>query len=246
MNRAAVRAVALLPVAILAAGCGALKTPSLVRNYYTLDYTPRFSAPAGSQRPYPFTLEVGRLEVERAANRQNIVYRYSPHQLQYYERERWAVRPEDMIRDMIYRHLEEAGLTKGLALELIDRRPDFRLEGTVDALERLDAGDLFYSHMAMTFKLVQTDTGEQVWTYAFDRRRRVPTGEMVRSVQALSDIFQSEMNIVATQLDSLFLAASTGRPLEPSATATARPAPPEPEPEGPALDESSFEIIREE
>ena len=243
---ARVLAIALLPAAcIVAAGCGMLSTPSQVRNYYTIDYTPRSSPPPGSRRPYPFVLQVGRFDVERAANRQNIVYRYSPHQLQYYERDRWAVRPEDMIRDMVHKHLEEARLTRSLPREFTDRRPDFRLEGMVDALERLDAGDLFFSHMAMTFKLIKTDTGDEVWSYAFDQRRRVAAAEMVKSVQALSDIFQSQMNIVVTQLDSLFAAASGGVPLVPTPAASAAPPEPEPQPEGPALDESSFEIIRE-
>jgi len=255
------------------AGCGALSTPSLVRNYYTLEYVPRYAPPAGSQRPYPFALQVGRFGMERATNRPNIVYRFSPHQLQYYERERWAVRPDDMIREMVFKHLDQARLTSRLAMEYSDRRPDFRLEGMVQALERLDAGDLFFGHLAMTLKLVRIESGDEVWSYGFDQRRRVHSEDMVRTVQTLSDILQSEMNVAVAQLDSLFLAAAAGRPMP--ASPTSGPAAPGPAASGPSapgpgasgpggtgqpgagpaaappadgsqgVDESTFEIIKE-
>lgn len=234
---------------LLAAGCSLLSTPSMVRNYYTLDYSPQSEPAAGSQRPYPYALQIGRFDIERATNRQNIVYRYSPHQLQYYERERWAVRPDEMIRDMVFKHLDEARLANRLALEFSDRRPDFRLDAMVEALERLDAGDLFFSHLAMNLRLIQIESGNEVWSYRFDQRRRVQSGDMVRTVQALSDILQSQMNVVVTQLDSLFLAASLGRPLTPvpAAAASVSPAqtPPGANSEVQGLDESTFEIIRE-
>lgn len=220
----------------------------MVRSYYTIDYVPRSEPAAESQRPYPYSLQVGRFDVERTTNRQNIVYRYSPHQLQYYERERWAVRPDDMIRDMVFKHLDAARLTNRLALEFSDKRPDFRLEGMVEALERLDAGDLFFGHLAMTLKVIRVETGDEVWSYGFDQRRRVQSNDMVRTVQVLSDILQSQMNVAVTQLDSLFSAASTGRPLTPSPAATSvsgTQAPPATGEEVPEIDESGFEIIRE-
>jgi len=232
---------------ILLAGCGIMNSPSLVRNYYTLDYVPHSAPLPASQRPYPYALQVGKFEVERATNRQNIVYRFSRNQLQYYERERWAVRPNDMIRDMVYKHLSEARLCSRLGLEFPDRRPDFRLEGMVEALERLDAGDLFFGHLAMTMKLVQVETGTEVWVHSFDQRRRVGSREMNRTVQAISDILQAEMNVVVAELDSLFLAAAGGQPFSPwTPPEPAFPPTPEVQPEPvPGLDESTFEIIRE-
>jgi hypothetical protein len=103
--------------------------------------------------------------------------------------------------------------------------------------------------MAMTLKMIQEETGEEVYTYSFDQRRRVHSAEMVTTVQALSDILQSQMNIVVAQLDSLFLATATGRSLTPSSQVHSIP---EDSPqtssqddEASGLDESSFEIIRE-
>ncbi len=77
--------------------CGFLGTTIPIRTYYLIDYTPQFKIPPGSQRPYPVSMEIDRFRVERIFNNEKIVYRFNPLELQYYEYENWAVRPE-------YRH----------------------------------------------------------------------------------------------------------------------------------------------
>jgi hypothetical protein len=101
----------------------------------------------------------------------------------------------------------------------------------------------------MSLRLVSTATGEEVWSYSFDQRRRVQSREMVNTVQALSDIMQSQLNVVVGQLDALLLAKSAGGepgfvPVsEPESPAESQTAPPAAEESG--LDEGDFEIIRD-
>ena len=117
------------------------------------------------------------------------------------------------------------------------------------ALEKLDAGDLFFSHLAMSFKMVRIEDGAQIWDYSFDQRRQVFQPEMVYTVRSMSAIFQSQMDMVVSQLDSLFLALETGTSDEIDATVSPDKAPetisvPK-EPAAEDLDESDFEIIPE-
>lgn len=235
---------AILTIAILAGSCSWGKIPT--RNYYMITYHPVADPPVESQRPYPYSIQVGRFEVTRIFNRQNIVYRFSPHQIQYYELERWGVRPEYMFTNLVSKHLETVGLTNRVGTEFFDSRPDFRIEGRVEGLEKYDAGDLFYAHMSMSFKLVRVRDGAQVWEYSFDERRQVYNPEMVYTVQALSGIFQSEMSAVTTQLDSLFLAMSTGKHMDlGQEEPVVAPSQEKSGTDGEKLDESGFEIIRE-
>ena len=152
-----------------------------------------------------------------------------------------------MFGDIVLKHLETAGLTNRIGTDFYDSRPDFRLDGMVEALEKFDAGDLFYAHLSMSFKLLRVSTGEQVWTYSFDQRRQVFQSEMVYTVRGLSAIFESEMDVVATQLDSLFHALSGGSPASPVTPGEAGPGlTPADEPSGSdGVDESAFEIIPE-
>ncbi len=131
-------------------------------------------------------------------------------------------------------------------MKFLDTRPDFRLEGTVEALEKYDAGDLFYSHMAMTFKLLRIADGQQVWDFSFDERRRVYSPEMVHTVSGLSAILQANLDTIVGQLDSLFNSYQGGIPWaqevdSPDSTAPAVPAPSDSKPSD--IDESGFEII---
>ncbi len=218
------------------------------KNYYILSYTPTSSSSSESRRPYDYSLQVARFEVQRIFNRQNILYRFSPHQIQYYELQQWAVRPDDMITDVVFKHIVGSGLVNHAGMEFFDTRPDYRIEGMVEAIEKLDAGDLFYAHLAMSFRMVHSETGTQVWEYGFDQRRQVYQPEMVYTVRGLTDILHSQMDVVISQLDSLFLSMETGNgtipPKEPAAVDTAVPAPEEDTPDD-GVDESAFEIIPE-
>ena len=214
------------------------------KNYYIINYTPFSNVPATSSRPYQYSIQVGRFEVQRIFNRQNIIYRYSPQQIQYYELERWAVRPDYMITDMVFKHLEASKLTNRVGIDYFDTKPDFRIEGTVEAIEKLDARDLFYGHIAMTFKMLRVKDGEQVWNYSFDQRKQVYSKDMVHSVQALSSILQTQMDVVVSQLDSLFLSTVSGAPLTEKTEIIPQETAPE-DTTSTEIDESAFEIIPE-
>ena len=214
-----------------------------IKNYYILNYQPVVTVPPGSQRPYPYALQIGEFKLQAIFNRQNIVYRFSPVQIQYYDLEQWAVRPDQMIINLVFGHLEASGLANRIGIDFFEIRPDFRIEGMVEAIEKYDAGDVFYAHLAMSMKLLRTSDGNQVWEYSFDQRRQVYHPEMIYTVQSLSSIFQSEMDIVVGQLDSLFLAMSTGKTLPRTPVEAAPLKPVMADSTGVKIDESGFEII---
>ena len=231
-------------IAILVGSCS-LMPKVQTRSYYILSYVPATAFPPSSQRPYKFALQVGPFEVQRIFNRQNMVYRYSPHQIQYYELQQWSVRPDQMVDDVILEHLQKVNLTNRIAADFLEQRPDYRLAGVVNALEKYDAGDTYYAHLAMTFRLVRVSDGVQVWDHSFDTRRQVFQQEMVYTVRSLSAILQEEMDVVATQLDSLFFSTQNGRAPEPApAAGPARPVSNDAPPAG-KVDENAFDIVPE-
>ena len=236
-------AAVIVSVVTIVSSCSFMKTNLPTKNYYILNYQPVVAVPPGSQRPYPYTLQVGEFKIQAIFNRQNIVYRFSPHQIQYYELEQWAVRPDQMVTNLVFGHLEATGLTNRVGVDFFDIRPDFRIEGMVEAIEKFDAGDVFYAHLAMSLKLLRTSDGAQVWERSFDQRRQVYHPEMVYTVQSLSSVFQSEMGIVVGQLDSLVLAMSTGKTLPRTPVEAAPLKPVMADSTGVKIDESGFEII---
>ena len=231
---------------VFVTSCSIFRARTLpTRNYYIMSYTPAVTVPVTSKRPYPYSLQVGNFDIQRIYSRQNVLYRYSLNQIQYYELERWAVRPDYMITNLVFKHLAAAGLTNRIGTDFFDSRPDFRIEGMIEALEKFDAGDLFYAHLAMTMKMLRVDDGAQIWEYSFNERKQVYQPEMVYTVQKMSEIFQTQMGVVVSQLDSLFLLIDSGVPLDqkgifplPGVTVKA-------DSTVSRIDESGFEIIPE-
>ena len=182
----------------------ACSKPPPSRHYYTIDYLPRKIRLEGSGRPYPFKVQLKRFEVLRMFDRSQIVFRYSPNELKYYLYKNWAMKPGDMIMDRVEAHLLSANLFDELRREFLDAYPDYRLEGTVDALEKYEGGDLFFGHLAMTFRLVREEDRKEVWRYAFDERKKVYEPDMVYTVIALREILETEMIHVIRELDRIF------------------------------------------
>ena len=176
-----------------------------VREFYLIEYLPDRVQQENSGRPYSVRVQLETFRVLRVYNRQQILFRYSPNRMQYYTYKTWAVRPEDMITDMAEKHLLNSNLFVELHREFLDARPDYRLEGIVEALEKYDAQDLWFAHLAMTLRLIREEDKTEIWQHTFDERREVYNPEMVYTVQAMSDILETQMNLVVEELDRLFL-----------------------------------------
>ena len=183
--------------------CFSWKMPE--KSFFIISYNNVQIIPASSGRPYPYSLQVQSFNVQRLFNRQNIVYRYSPQKIQFYELQQWAVKPEYMMTDVVLKHFENSKLFNRVGIDFLETRPDYRLQGTVDALEKYDSGDIFFAHLAMSFKLMRVGDGTQVWSYSFDQRKQVFQKDMVYTIIGLSSILQTQMDIVIGQMDSLFL-----------------------------------------
>jgi ABC-type uncharacterized transport system auxiliary subunit len=198
--------------------CGLLGTTIPIRHYYNISYNPQPKTPLGSLRPYPCSLEIERFTVQRIFNNQKIAYRYSPEEIQYFEYEQWAVRPEYMITDLVVKHLGASNICNRVSTEFVDMKPDYRLQGSVDALEKYDATDVFYAHLAMSLKMVRVIDGQQVWEYSFDERKQVFQKKTNYTIIAFETIMQTQIDIVINQLDSYFLSLEKGEKRSPQET----------------------------
>lgn len=187
------------------------------KQFYLISYVPTKVSVENSARPYPFKVQLREFDVLRVYNRSQMVLRFSPNQIQYYNFKHWAVRPGFMITDAIEKHLTTANLVTELRRDFLDYRPDYQIIGTVGAIERFDSGDTWYAHLAMNFKLLRERDRHELWNYSFDRRKRVYNPDVVYTVEALSEILDSEMRRVIRDLDRIFyqIAQNEGIELDP-------------------------------
>jgi ABC-type uncharacterized transport system auxiliary subunit len=201
-------------------GCAQLiggKTEIRERRKFTLVSHPLRLSLQGSKRPYPFNVQVQKFAVPGIYDRDQIVFRLSEYEMHYDKLHLWANRPSKMLTDIVEEYLNGATLFTQISQEYLDKRPDYILSGTVKAIERFDSGDLWYAHLSMSMKLVDSATNEVFWNREFNERPRVYFKDMAYSVEALSEILRKQMEQSISEIDFKFLhklRQQEGQPLE--------------------------------
>ena len=187
-------------LAFMLAGCFAKVNDN---SYYLLDYVPTPPPARLAKGPYAVDLRIKDFEVGEAYRRNNIVYRQSPHELRFYSYELWAVKPEYLVTDMIYRHLESARLFRNVARSMEMEEPEYVLSGQVTALEEYDNKDEWYAHLAMGMTLQHTRTRQVVWSRHWDYRKKVRQLQPVFVVRELSSLLEVVVDEAVASMDSV-------------------------------------------
>lgn len=171
--------------------------------YYTLDYIPLPDSARLEKGPYPFTLRLREPTIVEAYRRSQIVYRQSAYQMQFYAYNLWAVDPERMIGDLLFKHLRAVRLFENVTRAIESRPPDFLLTTDIRAIEEYDGPDIWYAHLAVEYQLIQETTGQVVWKELYDLRKAVPQKEPVFVVRELAALLEMIHDRLARDLEGV-------------------------------------------
>lgn len=188
-------------IAVLLGGCFAKVRDT---RYYLLDYVPTVSRERQARGPHPWRVRIREFSVAEAYRRNQIVYRQSAHQLRFYNFELWAVKPEHLITDMVFRHMRDAHVFEHVTRLIEQEPPHFVLSGEVTAIEEFDNRNQWYAHLAMNMELLDSRTQEVVWNRAWSYRKKVMQQEVVFVVRELSFLLETIVEESLDDMDSLF------------------------------------------
>jgi ABC-type uncharacterized transport system auxiliary subunit len=180
------RVVALL--LLILAGCSSAPE----RQYFGIAYS--LSDVAAETTPrYAATLRVVEPEIRLAYDRPQIVYRFDPFRFKYYNYKFWVAKPQQMLAEVVHRHILAANLFRETNLVYQRQVPDYELQGEIEAIEEYDSGDKWYAHLALSMRLVRFSDRHVVWSYHFDRKKEVFNKEPVYVVRGMSELMEEEM-----------------------------------------------------
>lgn len=169
-----------------------------------------------SERPYPMSVQIDRFSVSRLYERNQIIFRLTPEEIEDDPNNQWAVRPGEMITTAVTDYLRGANLFTDVRETFLTRTPDLTLTGTVDAIERYDSSDRWFARLDVTMQLVDREN-RIFWQYSFDPDEiEVFDSDMVYTVQALRGLLQRNMETAIRGLDRALLirkASGEGRDL---------------------------------
>jgi ABC-type uncharacterized transport system auxiliary subunit len=178
-------------------------------SYYQLDYVPTPKSMT-NETVYPYTVRVKDFDVAEIYRRNNIVYRQSPFKLHFYNYEQWAVRPEYLVSDMLFRHLETAKIFSEVRRSIDSEEPDFIISGTIRALEEYDNQDEWYAHIAINMNLQDYGAKRIIWSREWDYRKKVSNLETIYVVRGLSELLERINNEAIADIDSVVRAKHFG------------------------------------
>ena len=183
--------------------------PLPIRNY-----------PPNSERPYNGVVHLKDFNVLGAYNQVKIINRTSPYELGFDPFHSWADRPRDMMTHTVAHYLTQAQLFTQVVLDtdLLDRRPDYILTGTLEALERFDSEDIWYARLVLSMQLEHRESGQVIWRdrITANDEMQVFNEDMEFAVDALSQILLRGMERFIAEIDQTLLARKYGgadRPL---------------------------------
>jgi ABC-type uncharacterized transport system auxiliary subunit len=108
--------------------------------------------------------------------------------MQFYSYNLWAVDPERMVGDLLFKHLRAARLFDNVTRAAESTPPDFQISCDVRAIEEFDGPDKWYAHYAAEYQLVDERTGNVLWKQLYDLRKAVPQQEPVYVVRELASL----------------------------------------------------------
>ncbi len=160
--------IGLLIVLASLVGCaGKIRYP----NYYVL------TVPAAvvNVQPKPIlgSVAVREFSAPRYLRGGSIAYRQSPEQLDFYNYDRWADDPRDVVTVAMVREMEASGLFK--SVNVFDGRetPECLVTGTIDHLEEVDQNSNLSIEVRLSARLISLRTGEVLWQDTSSKRTNV-------------------------------------------------------------------------
>ena len=170
---------ALAALMILSGCAGAVKYP----HYYTLDVSPPPDPPARGN--VHATLAVREFRSPEYLRQGAIVYKTSPEQVGFYNYQRWATDPRELVTNAVADHLRAGGNFS--QVKPYDGRPDidYILSGRLEKLEEIDYEGGVKVEVAISAQIVQLSTGSAVWTNSVDEVGRVDKRDVLAIVSAM-------------------------------------------------------------
>jgi ABC-type uncharacterized transport system auxiliary subunit len=170
-----------LAALMMLSGCaGAVKYP----HYYTLDVSPPPDPLARGN--LHATLAVREFRSPEYLRQGAIVYKTSPEQVGFYNYQRWATDPRELVTNAVTDRLRAGGNFS--QVKPYDGRPDidYLLSGRLEKLEEIDYDGGVKVEVAISAQMVKLSTGSAVWTNSVDVVGKVEKRDVPAVVAAMN------------------------------------------------------------
>lgn len=172
--------------------------PSHSKRYYQFYMQPK-DAPIRQDK----ILLVEPVDVAPIYDDYRLVYRLSPHELNYYSYEFWIRMPGLMLREAICDYLRRGDGFEKVIVNYSEADPHWLLKAQVHAVEEIDARDAWQAHLKMTLTVKDFKNDRLLAQHAFDRLETLPEKQVGKLPVVLSQILEQELALLFRKLAPL-------------------------------------------
>jgi len=114
---------------VILQGCANIGKPHYDVENYILNYTsPTFENKIKLDK----TIRISRFTIAAAYNNQNMIFRTNDYNVDFFNYNRWAVNPADMIADILLRDMQESGLFRAVFSRYAAEETRFIIQGGIN------------------------------------------------------------------------------------------------------------------
>jgi len=173
-------------------GCGGMY-------YFDLNLDP---VETGDQVKIDKILLVEDIDSNESYYSQQIVFRDTPYQVEYFLYKQWAKRPGVIIKDAAIRFYRNSSMFKKVIENHSSIEPDVILKTNIYAMEMVRDNKEWFAHLALDIEVVDRKTEMVILSSSFDRKEKVK-GKKARYVpEQISRILKEELIKVAEKIYS--------------------------------------------
>ena len=195
---------------MLLAGCSITQSKQEV-HYYALSLSSRTTGAAPTAHTKaspgsPTSLVVRPFTAHQPYNRDRIVYRSSPYQVDFYHYHRWVSKPAAMVTTLTRRALQQSHLFSTV-YPTPDAPADMRLGGVIRQCEEIDQAQSWQAVLSIDVWLSRSRNASPFWfeTYTATQQasKRNPAAVAEAMSRNLQEILQQLSADLATELATL-------------------------------------------
>jgi ABC-type uncharacterized transport system auxiliary subunit len=190
-------------VAVMLAGCGAVRDPAS----YLLELEPG-APPAQSRRAGLGQLLVREFQCPDHLCDGRIVYRPAATQVGFYEFHRWATSPREMISRSVATSIRARGIFTSVTLRDGATNPAYLLTGAIERLEEVDRGRDVHAVCVLSLQLADARTKSIVWTDSASATVAVVQRDVAGVVRSLSTATQQAVDALVASMETQLLSVA--------------------------------------
>ncbi len=184
-----------LSLGILVATLGCKNQESVVNKYYVLE-TPEDTTLVDTTSGILIDAfcEVSQVSIYPAFSTRRIANRSHSNEITYYSSHEWAVRPSEVLTNMIVDYMNTGKVFKRAAERYWEIVPKYKIETTIYQLEVIKQDNDLAAHLHLEFRLIENGSKEVIVKHKTDRTDLLEEKKINLFASSISTMFYSAMN----------------------------------------------------